>query len=59
MKDSGVCLLPFLFQELCHCRIHKYLWWMRKQLQVMKLTNEEFEGVRKVGQDRVVALWHQ
>jgi hypothetical protein len=32
---------------------------MRKQLQVMKLTNEEFEGVRKVVQDRVVALWQQ
>jgi hypothetical protein len=59
MKASGVCLLPFLVQELCHCGIHKYLWWMRKQLQVMKLMNEEFERVRKVVQDRVVAFWQQ
>jgi len=32
---------------------------MRKQLQVMKLTNDEFEGLRKVVQDRVAALWQQ
>ncbi|CAK9205947.1 unnamed protein product [Sphagnum troendelagicum] len=68
MEASHAHLLPFLFQGLCPHEIHQYLGAMQSSskeenskilervLQVMSLASEEFEGLKKVVQERVTAL---
>ncbi len=68
MEASHAHLLPFLLQGLCPHEIHQYLGAMQSSskeenskilervLQVMSLASEEYEGLKKLVQERVTAL---